>query len=371
MSERPRRRIPLWTIPAVLIGLVLIGLPLTQLTDTGVEQSVKETLGLTHPTCESQTADSPGWSEGVELPDKRDEPRAIELDGQIYLAGGIRRIIDYGDPSRVPGVPERVEVETLANFTRFDPRTGRYTELAPMPEALNHIGIATYKGDIYVVAGHGKLLWGADPEDDFFRYSVKDDRWTVLPELPTARGAVATDVIGDRLYVAGGMANGTALTTVEAYDFGDGRWHRVADMPGPREHVAEAVLDGKMYLLGGRDRHTDALPSAVRYDPRTDRWERLPDMPVPSGGMEAIAFDDTIIGIGGGNDRAGTVTGAVQRFDPRTGEWRRLPDMRTARHGFASAIVDDRVYTIGGSQCALFAPTPLVEVFTPRSTVEG
>ncbi len=362
---KKRRRIPLWTIPAALIALVLIGLPLTQLTDTGVERSLKDTFGLTEPECEVDLADSRGWREIASLPDERDEPRAVGLDGQIYLAGGIDEILSYGERSDVPGVPERVVVEPLANFTRFDPRSGTYTELAPLPEPLNHLGLETYEGDIYAVGGHGDELWGADPKDGFYRYSVADDRWTRLAPLPTPRGGFAAGIVGDRLYVAGGMANGTALTTVEAYDFGDRRWHRVADMPGPREHVAEAPLDGRLYVLGGRNRHTDKLPDALRYDPRTDEWERLPDLPVASGGLDAVAFDGAVIGIGGGDDRGRTVTPAVQRFDPEEGQWTSWPRMRTARHGFAAAVLGDRIYTFGGSKCALFAPTNLVEEFQP------
>lgn len=360
-----KRRFPLWAIPAVLLALVVVGLPLTQLTDTGLERSLKEDLGLVEVVCKPQTADSAGWREVGQLPDLRDEPRGVEIDGKIYLAGGIRTIVDYGRPSDVPGVPERVEVRSLRNLTRFDPATGEYEELAPMPEALNHIGFATYDGEVYVVGGHGNLLWGADAKDGFYRYSPDTDRWTELPPLPTKRGAVAVGVVGDRLYVAGGMAVGTALTVVEAYDFGDRRWHRVADLPAPREHVAGAVLDGRFYVIGGRNRQTDALPDVTRYDPETDSWERVADLPVPAGGMEAQPIGDAILAIGGGNDRGRTVTGAVQRFDPDSGAWSQLPEMRTPRHGFGSAVVDDHIYTFGGSPCALFAASDFVEEFTP------
>lgn len=361
-----RRRFPLWAVPAGLLAAVVVGLPLIQLTDTSLERSLKEDLGLVDVGCQPQTADSPGWRQFGQLPDRRDEPRGVAIDGKIYLAGGIKTITDYGRPSDVPGVPERVEVESLRAFTRFDPATGRYTELAPLPQPLNHIGFATYDGDVYVVGGHGNLLWGADPQDGFYRYAPEGpDRWVRLAPLPTARGAVAVGVVGDRLYVAGGMAAGTALTTVEAYDFGDRRWHRLADMPAPREHIAGAVLDGSFYVIGGRNRQTDALPDATRYDPATDSWEQLPDLPVPAGGMEAQPFGGAILALGGGNDRGRTVTGAVQRFDPASDRWTQLAQMRTPRHGFGSAVVGDRIYTFGGSPCALFAASDIVEEFTP------
>lgn len=360
-----RRRIPLWTLPAALLALIVIGLPLSQLTDTGIERSIKEDLGLVDVGCVPQTADSTGWRGLAPLPDRRDEPRAVALDGQIYLAGGIKTIDSYGRRSDVPGVPERVVVTPLRTFTRFDPRTGRYTELAPLPKGLNHIGFVTYRGSIYVVGGHGTLLWGAAPQDGFYRYTPGEDRWVRLPSLPTPRGAVAAAVVGDRLYVAGGMAAGVPLRVVEAYDFGDGRWQRVADLPADREHISGVSLDGEFYVVGGRNRQTDALPDVTRYDPATDSWEQLPDMPVRAGGGEAQPFDGALLAIGGGDDRGGTVTGAVQRFDPATDSWTQLPEMRTPRHGFGSAVVDHRIYTFGGSPCARFAASDFVEVFTP------
>lgn len=354
-----------WIGPAVVLALVVIALPLSQLTDTGIERSLKEDLGLVDVGCVPQTSDQPGWRQFGQLPDPRDEPRGVAVDGQIYLAGGIKTILSYGRRSDIRGVPERVEVQALRKFTRFDPGSGAYTELAPLPEPLNHIGFATHGGDVYVVGGHGTLLWGAAPKDGFYRYTPGTDRWVRLPPLPTPRGAVATAVVGDRLYVAGGMAAGTALTTVEAYDFGDRRWHRVADMPGPREHIAGTSLDGRFYVIGGRNRQSDALPDATRYDPATDTWERLPDLPIPAGGQEAQPFGGALLAMGGGDDRGGTVTGAIQRFDPDSGEWAQISEMRTPRHGFGSAVVGERIYTFGGSPCALFNASDIVEEYTP------
>jgi hypothetical protein len=362
---RQRRRIPLWSAPAALLALVVIGLPLSQLTDTGIERSIKEKLDLVEVGCQPQTADSPGWRGLAPLPDRRDEPRAVAIDGFIYLAGGIKTIDSYGRRSNVPGVPERVVVTPLRTFTRFDPRTQRYTELAPLPKGLNHIGFVTYRGSAYVVGGHGTLLWGASAQDGFYRYTPGRDRWVRLPPLPTARGAVAAAVVGDRLYVAGGMANGVALRVVEAYDFGDRRWHRVADLPAAREHIAGASLGGRFYVVGGRNRVTDALPDVTRYDPATDSWEQLPGLPVREGGGEAQPFEGSLLAIGGGNDRGEYVTGAVQRFDPASGRWSELPQMRTPRHGFGSAVVGDTIYTFGGSPCARFAASDFVEAFTP------
>ena len=364
----------LWRIRAArvvlgsLLVLILVGLPLTQVTDTGLERSLKDRLGLLPegPLNCWEPADSPGWSPARSLPAARDEPRAVTLDGAVYLAGGIDRIVDYGEPSDVPGVPERVEVQSSDELLRLDPDTGEYERLPSLPEPLNHIGFVAYEGDLYVAGGHGELLWGAAPSAALYRYSAQERSWSTLEPMPTARGAVAAGVVGDRLIVAGGMVRGRPVTTVEAYDFRTGRWSVVTPMPAPREHAAGVVFDGHLYVIGGRNRETDSLSIVERYDPERDRWERVADLPVASGGLEAVAFDGTIIAMGGGDDRKRFVTPAVQQFDPDTGAWTELPRMRSPRHGFAAAVVGDRIFTAGGSPCPLFAASDTVDVFEPR-----
>jgi len=333
------------------------------LTETRPERAVKSRLGLGGVNCQPSRP-SPGWAESESLPEKRDEPRAAVVAGNVYLAGGIEQITDFGDPSSVPGV-ERVEVRSLRKFTRFDPRTGEYDELEELPEPLNHIGMVAYDGDIYIVGGHGNLLNGVAPKRDFYRYSPDSRRWSRLPPMPTARGAVAAAVIGDRLYVVGGMVRGHAVTVAQAYDFGEGTWEDIAPLPEPREHIAGVALDGRLYVIGGRNDDTDSLGTVERYDPDRNRWEKLPDLPIASGGLEAVAFGEAILAMGGGDDRRRLVTGAVQRFDPAAGSWSQLPRMRSPRHGFAAAHVGDAVYTFGGSRCAYFNPVKTVDVFHP------
>ncbi|MBI5104540.1 MAG: hypothetical protein HZB46_06065, partial [Solirubrobacterales bacterium] len=345
----------------------LILAPLAALTDTSAERGVRTKLGLPGGgglPC-GATHDSPGWAGGGKLPGTIDEPRGVAVGGRVYLAGGTLEIVDYGKPSTVPGVPERVEVRSSRQVLRFDPRTREYDELAQLPEPLNHVGLTTYGGDVYLVGGHGNIVFGADAKQGFWRYSVRDDRWSRMPPMPTARGAATAQVIGDRLYVAGGMLRGRALRTLEAYDFSERRWHRLADMPTPREHVPGAVVGGKLYVAGGRSEEDYSLRTVDRYDPRRDRWEHVPDLPQPEGGGEAVAIGGDLLVVGGGDDREKWVTGAVQRFDPATGRWSRLPQMRTPRHGFAAAVVGERLWTFGGSPCALFAASDVVESFAP------
>jgi hypothetical protein len=357
-------RVQHWRFLAVaVVVLVIAGGALAVMTDTPAEIRLRDQLGLDHP-CLPETVDSEGWREEAPLPGKVDEGRAVELDGMIYLAGGTVRLVEYGNPSSIPGVREEVRAESLDRMLRFDPRTGAYERVAPMPARLNHHVMAVHDGKIYVAGGSGDLLFGADPRDTLFEYDPATDRWRELEPMPTPRLATGSGVIGGKLYVAGGMtSNGRLSNALEAYDFETGEWETLADIPTAREHVASAVLDDQLYVMGGRTLEVDSLNTVERYDPATDTWESVAPLRQRAGSFDGQAFGGRVLAIAGDDDREEWVTGAIQSFDPATGRWSQLPEMRTKRHGFASAIVGDRLWTFGGSPCARFAASDIVESF--------
>lgn len=339
-------------IPIALVAVVLVVLPVAALTESGFEVDVKETFGFHPDSCAAPTNLASPWSEGPPLTYKRDEPRVAVIEGDAYLVGGATSLLEEESGELL--------VDPTAALTRFDPRTGKYTELTPLPRPLNHIGVTAYRGDLYVLGGYGRQI-DSNTSKDFYRYDPEADRWSRLPDLPRPRAAMAVGVIGDRLYVAGGARDGIPLNETYAFDFDSRQWSRLANMHSRREHVGEAVLGGKLYVLGGRAPESLGVNTAERFDPRTDRWERLAPMPVPGGGLAAVEEGGKVIAVAGGNDEAGTVNGAVQEFDPVTGEWTRLPDLRTPRHGHGTAVIDDRIWVFGGSDCAYFNATDKVE----------
>ena len=347
--RRPRLTpaLPLGLIAATLVAILVLGF-----TETGIERSVKSSLGYEGGGCRPQTNAASPWEPGPPLMRPRDEPRVTAVDGQIYLFGGAVAI----KPLEGGGAA----VEEIASTTRFDPRTRRYRALAPMPEPGNHIGLAVHEGSVYVLGGFAAAI-DEPAKRRFSRYVVAEDRWEELPPLPIGVGAMAVGVIEDRIILAGGWTGQRELSRVDAYDLETGSWSRLADMPTARQHVGAAVLDGKLYVLGGRDGRSDAIDVAERYDPRTDRWETLPPLPKAAGGLESVTIGGTVVTIGGGDDRGGTVTGAVQRFDPRSARWDRLPDLRTPRHGHGATYAAGRMWVFGGSPCAYYAASDLVE----------
>lgn len=339
-------------VPIALIVALLIALPGAALTETGIEKDVKEAAGFDPESCDPAANLASPWLEGPPLAEPRDEPRAVAIGDSIYLVGGTTGIEEVA--------ADRYVLDASDELTRFDPRSGRYVKLAPLPRPLNHVGLTAYRGDIYVAGGYGRLV-DAKTSRAFFRYDPETDRWSRLPDMPVPRAAGAVGILGQRLIWAGGAKNSIARSEVFAYDFSTRRWSQLPSMHTRREHVGEAVLDGKLYVLGGRAPKSLAVDTAERFDPATNRWEPLAPMPVPAGGLAAVSLDGAVVAVSGGDDGAETVTGAVQEFNPARDEWRLLPALRTARHGHGASVAAGEVWVFGGSDCAFFNATDKVE----------
>ena len=199
-------------------------------------------------------------------------------------------------------------------------------------------------------------------------FELVGGRWRGLPPMPEWRAAAGAAVVGNRLYVVGGVAPGGLAQRTFVLDLRTRRWSRIVG-PEPREHLAVTALGGRVYALGGRLAGIDTnLRTLQVLDPRTRRWTRLPPIPHARGGTGVAAVGTELVSVGG-EEPSGTIA-SVYAYDTRTRRWRRLPDLPTPRHGLGVAAAGRRVYVVaGGPRPGLFV-SDANEVLTldPRSS---
>src|SRR5262249_47099148 len=181
-------------------------------------------------------------------------------DGRLYVAGGIAQLA--ASPA----------------FQVYDPASGSWRSLAPLPEPRHHFGMAALAGRIYVSGGYRGLPFG-DPHRETWGYDIARGQWADPPHLPAGRGAPppggprraahAMVALGDRLYLVGGV--GSEPETVFVYDRKLESWSRLRTaLPTPREHLAAVALEGKLYVIGGRWSGRGNLAALEIYDPETN-----------------------------------------------------------------------------------------------------
>lgn len=198
-----------------------------------------------------------------------------------------------------------------------------------------------------------------------------------LSALPCAIEQAAGAAVGRKLYLAGGIANGTPSAALYMLDTraAKPRWQVLAPVPEAFVQPIMAASAGRLYLWGGFDpRNGSVSDKGYCYDPIADAWSEIPGVPDGGtfvGGCAATLADGRIL-CTGGVDRDVFTAGlrlppaelgaylsqppAAYRFravawifDPVSGQWSRTGvSGRTARAGASLVPYAGGVCLLGG-----------------------
>jgi N-acetylneuraminic acid mutarotase len=299
----------------------------------------------------SVSANAERWSMLAPLPVPRQETAVAELNGRVYVIGGML-----------------TDGTTTDTVEAYDPATDRWSAVAPLPAPRHHTNVAAVGGKLYVMGGLVGFQFA--PVDTVFEYDPASDRWTSRASMPTARGAMGVAALDGRIYVAGGSPDPNERD-LAAYDPATDAWEALPAMPTPRNHLAAAATAGRFYAIGGRSGAIGGITSVVEaYDPASRTWSTRPAMPTARGGQAAAVVDGCIYVVGGENNR-GHPLGMFEQnevFEPISESWRSLEPMMLPLHGMGAAGVGARIHVTGGGQVEGLAATPAHEVFDATGT---
>ncbi len=88
-------------------------------------------------------------------------------------------------------------------FQSFDPATKQWRDLAPIPEATSHPGIAALNGKIYIAGGFTMNVH-KNPLALFAEYDIATNSWRELPPLPQPLGSVSLAALDGKIHMIGG-----------------------------------------------------------------------------------------------------------------------------------------------------------------------
>jgi hypothetical protein len=99
----------------------------------------------------------------------------------------------------------------------FDPRSGGWTDAAPLPTARDHMVVIAVDGKIHVIGGRLKSPVDRTGEHDI--YDPATDKWTSGAPLPTPRSGLASAYYHGLILVLGGeLPPAYTFPENEAYD---------------------------------------------------------------------------------------------------------------------------------------------------------
>ncbi|KAL9114955.1 MAG: hypothetical protein Q9227_001198 [Pyrenula ochraceoflavens] len=298
---------------------------------------------------------------GVQYP--RQEHSVALIGDDMYVLGGI--------------LPSLSTINVVQKFSFI---TNTWTEVAPMPAALNHVNVAVVDGKIYYLGGLadvGGMFWNRSAACGV--YDPASNEWTVLPNMPEGRsiGSAATLVHNETIYLPGGLLN-TNLTNDEegttsmftSYNTKTQEWSILPDLPAPRDHAGKAQHGNTLYILGGRlHGHWNVVDTVFGYDIDSQQWSTdYARMPTARGGVASAALGSQTFCAGGEGNPNVTVNGVwpqMQAYDPVKNVWTSYADMAVPVHGTAAVAYAGKIVIPGGGLMTGSEPTQLVQTFTP------
>jgi len=211
------------------------------------------------------------WTERQPLPRALHHTTATAAGGKIYVIGGFAG-----------------GLWTPVNTTyEYDPARDRWTEKSPMPTARGALAAGAIDGKIQAVGGAVKKFLHLVNTGANEVYDPATGRWLRLEPVPTPRDHLAVSVTGGKLYAIGGRINvdyHKNLSANEVYDPQTGKWRKLAPLPTARSGITSQVLDGKIFVFGGES-EKGTFDENEAYDPETNTWETREPMPKARHGL--------------------------------------------------------------------------------------
>ena len=172
------------------------------------------------------------WRSLPRMPSARAAAGAAVAGRRIVVAGGVT-----------------IGARRLArNALVLDLGTRRWSTV-PGPTPREHLGVASFGGTVYAVAGRTS---GLDTNTLHFEsWRPGQPRWQRLQPVPDPRGGTGAVGVAGQVISVGGEEPGGTIAQVLAYRIADRRWVQLEDLPTPRHGVGVAALGGRVYVIGG------------------------------------------------------------------------------------------------------------------------
>jgi N-acetylneuraminic acid mutarotase len=269
------------------------------------------------------------------------------------MAGGVRgevAAVAYQD--KLYAIGGNVAGNAVPRSEVYDPATNSWRELAPMPIARDHLGLALVNGKIYTFGGFTKTVH-MNAGTDVFEYDPATNTWRSRAPMKVALGSVGAAVIDGKIHVLGGRSldNTKTLPTHMVYDPATDTWKDAAPMTKGRDHMATVVAEGKIHVIGGRfTSPVDRTDMHEIYDPATDSWSSAPPLKTPRSAVAAALYHGMIVVDGGEYPPENKTWTENEAYDLKSKTWFTLAPMPQAgSHGFGAAVIGPSLYFVGGS----------------------
>ncbi len=182
------------------------------------------------------------WTSCRDMPTRRWGHAAVPASGKIFAFGGITGV---GDNRRTSDL---VEV--------YDPQRDTWTMGPSMPAPRHSPSAGVVNTQVFLISGKSVAYPQASSSpaitDSVHRFDPATGSWTSVAPIPHPRVSSTAVVVDDLIYVMGGMdRDGGLPTSVDVYDPATDEWSEGPSLEGGRSAQCGASVGGTAYLVGG------------------------------------------------------------------------------------------------------------------------
>lgn len=259
-------------------------------------------------------------------PAKMDRPcDAIVNDTVVYFrAGGTSDMYSYDCSGEV--------------WSLLPPPPTKSCALAVINNLVTTIGGYPYTNKLFSLTGKGN-----------------DQKWTEkFPPMPTKRRWTIALCSGSNLIVAGGDG-GRILSTVEVMHTKTLTWFTAAELPEALYVASATVIGDHLYILGGvygvwnatTAVYTCSVSALLQSSSSSENiWNRIADLPVTWS--TCVSLQNQVLAIGG-RQPDGNFTTAIHMYDEDRDSWEEISHMTTPRRQcFAVVLPNHMLMVVGG-----------------------
>jgi hypothetical protein len=171
------------------------------------------------------------WLNGPSLHHARAAGAAAVVGGKIVVVGG-----------RTGNSQQLVKPTEIFDGTSWH-------DAAAIPDPVNHLAAASDGTYLYAVGGH--KITETSNITAVQRFNPATGAWTQLKPMPTAVSGLGAAVVGGRLITAGGDNAIAVFNTVQAYDLTTKTWSPLPSLPQARTGMGLVTFRNVLYSLDG------------------------------------------------------------------------------------------------------------------------
>ena len=248
--------------------------------------------------------------------------------------------------------------------------SGQWTSKTVLPETLSDYQAVSHKTHVYVIGGqkgcNSSDTCAGTVVNTVYQYDTKLDKYTTklaitANNVAAVRYRYASAVVGDKIYIIGGLTADTAtgmLKTTLIYDISTNSWSDGPNMATGRSDTCAAVVGSKIYVVAGYQSidPINVLDTVEVLDTAaaSPAWTTAPSLPAKRGDITCASSGGKVYAIGGYYDPTGTCApGAFHdtmfEFTPGAAAWVEKAKMPSSRGDKAAVTMSDgSIIVVGG-----------------------